>query len=183
MEIYVGNLPYKTSDSDLSNLFSPHGQVASAKIIMDRMTGQSKGFGFVSMPNADEARKAIESLNGQVFMGRPLKINESLPREKAPFRGGPGGGGDRPPRPAPGGGWGGGPGDGAPSGGQGDGGGFRGGDRRPSRRDGGGHGGGGGGRFDRGGSGRGGGRGGRGGGGGGDRWDRRGGGGGDGYDG
>jgi RNA recognition motif-containing protein len=91
MDIYVGNLSYSCTDEDLKQHFSQYGNVASARVIMDRETGRSRGFGFVVMPERNEAQNAINSTNGADFQGRPLRVNESQPR--AP-RGG-GGGGDR----------------------------------------------------------------------------------------
>lgn len=95
MDIYVGNLPYAATDNDLQELFANHGTVTSARVIMDRMTGRSKGFGFVEMPERAEADKAIEAINGSDFMGRPLRVNESQPRPRndGGRRGGGGGGG------------------------------------------------------------------------------------------
>jgi RNA recognition motif-containing protein len=90
MDIYVGNLPYAASDSEVRELFESYGQVSSARVILDRATGRSKGFGFVEMPNSDEANRAIESTNGVDFMGRRLRVNESQPK---PREGGGGGGG------------------------------------------------------------------------------------------
>jgi RNA recognition motif-containing protein len=84
MNIYVGNLPYSTSDSELRDLFSEFGAVSSASVIMDKMTGRSKGFGFVEMPSADEANKAIAALNEKPLQGRPLRVNEARPREDRP---------------------------------------------------------------------------------------------------
>jgi RNA recognition motif-containing protein len=89
-KLYVGNLPYGVSSSDLEQLFSPHGTVQSAEVISDRMTGRSKGFGFVEMASDDEAQSAIAALNGKDHDGRPLTVNEAKPRED---RGGGGGGG------------------------------------------------------------------------------------------
>ena len=86
MEIYVGNLPWSTSDQDLSDAFSSFGNVEKASIITDRNSGRSKGFGFVTMNDADEANKAIEAMNGSDFGGRPLKVNEARPREDRPPR-------------------------------------------------------------------------------------------------
>ncbi|BDS07954.1 hypothetical protein NT6N_29940 [Oceaniferula spumae] len=86
MNIYVGNLSYGLSDNDLQQLFAEHGAVASAKIIQDRDTGRSKGFGFVEMPNDAEGQKAIDSLNGQAVDGRNLTVNEARPREERPPR-------------------------------------------------------------------------------------------------
>jgi len=79
MNIYVGNLSYSTTSDELERLFSEHGQVDSAAVIMDRDTGRSRGFGFVEMPD-DDARKAIEALNGTDIGGRKLNVNEARPR-------------------------------------------------------------------------------------------------------
>ncbi|MBL1218717.1 MAG: RNA-binding protein [Planctomycetes bacterium] len=95
MKIYVGNLSFNTTDSELSDLFSQHGEVDDVKVITDRETGRSRGFGFVEMKNDDAARDAISALDGFEFGGRNLKVNEARPRED---RGGGGGGGSRPPR-------------------------------------------------------------------------------------
>lgn len=97
--IYVGNLPFTFGDSDLSNLFESFGEVKSAKIIMDRDTGRSKGFGFVDMDDDGAAMNAIEQVNGQEINGRSIRVNESQPREARPPRFGGGnnrgfGGGD-----------------------------------------------------------------------------------------
>ena len=89
-KVYVGNLGYDTTSSDLEQMFATHGTVESAKIVDDRMTGRSKGFGFVEMSTDQEARAAIEALNGQTHDGRTLKVAEAKPRED---RGGRGGGG------------------------------------------------------------------------------------------
>jgi cold-inducible RNA-binding protein len=91
-KLYVGNLSYDVDSSELEQLFSQHGQVASAQIINDRETGRSKGFGFVEMANDAEAEAAIAALNGQQHGGRALTVNEARPRED---RGGGGGGGGR----------------------------------------------------------------------------------------
>ncbi len=88
-KLYVGNLPYGVSSSDLEQLFSNHGSVASANVITDRSTGQSKGFGFVEMSSDSEAEAAISALDGQDFNGRALKVNEARPK---PMGGGGGGG-------------------------------------------------------------------------------------------
>ncbi len=93
MKIYVGNLPWTAEDQDLNDAFAQFGEVASAKIIKDRETGRSRGFGFVSMENDDEARQAIESLNDQDFMGRNMNCREATPRQERPHHGGGGGGG------------------------------------------------------------------------------------------
>ena len=81
--IYVGNLSWSTSDSDLHALFSQYGQVASAHVIEDRETGRSRGFGFVEM-DEEGARKSIQALNGADYQGRNLKVNEAQPRESRP---------------------------------------------------------------------------------------------------
>ena len=78
MDIYVGNLAYKTTDDDLRALFSEHGEVTSARVVTDRVSGQSKGFGFVEMPDRDAAQKAIDAINGQDLQGRKLRVNASL---------------------------------------------------------------------------------------------------------
>src|SRR5262245_21199542 len=88
-KLYVGNLGYGVTDSDLSKLFEAHGTVESAQIIMDRDTGRSKGFGFVEMKTEQEAQAAITALNGQDAGGRALTVNEAKPRTE----GGRGGGG------------------------------------------------------------------------------------------
>jgi len=97
--LYVGSLPYETTEQELRDAFSQAGAVESASIIMDRMTGRSKGFGFVEMSNDDEAAKAIEMWNGKELGGRTLVVNEARPMEpRAPRQGGGRGGfggGDR----------------------------------------------------------------------------------------
>lgn len=80
MNIYVGNLPYSTTDSELQQAFAAHGTVDRAKVIIDRNTGRSRGFGFVEMPNDDEGRRAIEAMNGKELGGRALSVNEARPR-------------------------------------------------------------------------------------------------------
>jgi cold-inducible RNA-binding protein len=87
-KLYVGNLTYSATDADLQRLFSPHGQIQSAQIVMDRESGRSKGFGFVEMGSDEEARNAIAALNGKDEGGRALTVNEAKPRE-------PGGGSNR----------------------------------------------------------------------------------------
>lgn len=87
-KLYVGNLSYNTSSSELEQLFGQHGQVQSAEIISDRDTGQSKGFGFVQMGSDAEAQAAITALNGQQQDGRALTVNEAKPRENRPRSGG-----------------------------------------------------------------------------------------------
>ena len=95
MDIYVGNLPYSVNDSALQELFSQYGNVSSARVIIDRFTGNSKGFGFVEMPEKEEATAAINALDGNDFDGRSLRVNESQPkpRNDRGDRGGRGGGG------------------------------------------------------------------------------------------
>ena len=94
-KLYVGNLSYEVSGSDLEQMFSQHGTVESAQVIEDRATGRSKGFGFVEMGSADEAQAAITALNGQDHGGRALTVSEAKPREPrgGGGRGGYGGGG------------------------------------------------------------------------------------------
>src|SRR5262245_39764666 len=94
-KLYVGNLSYGISDSDLEQLFSQHGTVQSAQVIMDRDTGRSKGFGFVEMGSDQEAETAIQALNGKEVEGRALTVNEARPKEGGGGggRGGRGGGG------------------------------------------------------------------------------------------
>jgi cold-inducible RNA-binding protein len=86
MKIYVGNLPYKIRDAELENLFAPYGEVTSANVIIERDTNRSKGFGFVEMPDQDNAEKAINELNNKEIEGRALKVNEAKPREDRPRR-------------------------------------------------------------------------------------------------
>lgn len=81
MNIYVGNLPYSVRDDELRELFAEYGEVSSAKVIMDRETNRSKGFGFVEMPDNGAAQAAIDALNGNDSGGRPLRVNEARPRE------------------------------------------------------------------------------------------------------
>jgi RNA recognition motif-containing protein len=80
-KLYVGNLSYEVSNSDLDKMFQPHGTVESAQVINDRDTGRSKGFGFVEMATSQEAQAAIQALNGQDSNGRALTVNEAKPRE------------------------------------------------------------------------------------------------------
>src|SRR5262245_16865594 len=89
-KLYVGNLAYGVTDSELLKLFEPHGAVESVQLIVDRMTGRSKGFAFVEMGTPEAAQAAIAALNGQDFNGRPLTVNEARPK---PEGGGGGGGG------------------------------------------------------------------------------------------
>ncbi len=93
MDIYVGNLSYQTDDQQLRELFEQHGKVTSSRVITDKFSGQSKGFGFVEMPDATEANKAISALNEQEFQGRNLRVNESQPKPRTDRGGGGGGGG------------------------------------------------------------------------------------------
>ena len=131
-KLYVGNLPYSVRDEDLQQSFGQFGAVTSAKVMMERDTGRSKGFGFVEMGNDAEAQAAIAGMNGQPLGGRSVVVNEARPMEARPPRsgggfgggggyGGGGGGGDR----SGGGGYGGGGGGGGRSGGGGGDGGFR----------------------------------------------------------
>jgi RNA recognition motif-containing protein len=91
MNIYVGNLPYETTEDDLRELFAPFGSVVSATLIKDKFSGRSRGFGFVEMPSDAEARTAIAELNGKEFSSRTLTVNEARPRDDDRF-GGRGGG-------------------------------------------------------------------------------------------
>jgi RNA recognition motif-containing protein len=97
MNIYVGNLSWGLKDQDLANMFAPFGEVTTAKIVMDKFTQRSKGFGFVEMPNDEQAQAAIAQLNGSEVEGRNLVVNESRPKEEGSGgfkkRGGFGGGG------------------------------------------------------------------------------------------
>lgn len=90
-KIYVGNLPWRATDAQLSQLFGNHGEVSDAKIVTDRETGRSRGFGFVTMASSDDAQRAIAQLNGADLDGRALKVNEA--EERRPRSGGGGGGG------------------------------------------------------------------------------------------
>src|SRR5918995_659596 len=92
-KLYVGNLPYSVRDSDLEQAFSQFGTVTSAKVMMERDTGRSKGFGFVEMGSDEEAQAAIKGMNGQQVGGRGLVVNEARPMEQRPRTGGYGGGG------------------------------------------------------------------------------------------
>ncbi|HOE60986.1 MAG TPA: RNA-binding protein [Kiritimatiellia bacterium] len=97
MDIYVGNLAYTTSDESLKVAFEAYGEVTSARVVSDRMTGRSKGFGFVEMPDRTQAQAAIDALNGKELDGRTIRVNESQPKPREErgggFRGGAGGGG------------------------------------------------------------------------------------------
>ena len=100
-KLYVGGLPYSTTEQQLSELFAPQGSVTSAKVITDKFTGQSRGFGFVEMATGEEAQKAISALNGTQMDGRTITVNEAKPQEKRTggggggYGGGGGGGGER----------------------------------------------------------------------------------------
>ena len=94
MEIYVGNLAYATNDEGLKAAFAQFGEVTQVRVVTDRMTGRSKGFGFVTMPDAAQAQAAIDALNGHELDGRTVRVNESQPKpreERGGFRGGRGG--------------------------------------------------------------------------------------------
>jgi RNA recognition motif-containing protein len=95
VNIYVGNLSYNTTEADLREVFSKHGEVSEVRMITDRDTGRSKGFGFVEMPNEEEARAAMGALNETDLHERTIKVNEARPREDRPQRRGGGGGGGR----------------------------------------------------------------------------------------
>ena len=94
MNIYVGNLSHDVTEGELRQAFEAHGQVTSATVIKDKFTGDSRGFGFVEMPSADEAKAAMEALNGQDLNGRAISANEARPRDnsRGPRSGGGGGG-------------------------------------------------------------------------------------------
>ena len=81
-KLYVGGLPYSVTEQQLNELFAQQGTVSSAKVITDKFTGQSRGFGFVEMSTTEEAKKAISALNGTQLDGRPLTVNEAKPQEK-----------------------------------------------------------------------------------------------------
>ncbi len=87
-KIYVGGLPYSTSESQLNDLFAEHGTVESVRVITDKFTGQSRGFGFVEMAKAEEANAAITALNGTELGGRTLTVNEARPQEPRAAKGG-----------------------------------------------------------------------------------------------
>lgn len=92
LNLYVGNLPYSMNDQELNDMFSEVGEVQSARVMNDRETGRSRGFGFVEMKNEEEGHAAIEKLNGMDCGGRALVVNEARPREERPRTGGGGGG-------------------------------------------------------------------------------------------
>ena len=93
MNLYVGNLSFKTTDASLQELFQAHGKVESARVVMDRDSGRSKGFGFVEMPNQEEAMAAIKALNGSELEGRNINVNEARPKPEGGERRSSGGGG------------------------------------------------------------------------------------------
>ncbi len=95
MNIYVGNLSYDTRDENLRDAFAEFGAVDDARVISDRETGRSRGFGFVEMPNSDEAQSAISALNGKDLDGRSITVNEARPKRERNSGGGGGGGGRR----------------------------------------------------------------------------------------
>ncbi len=96
-KLYVGSLPYSITEDELRELFSSYGAIESVRIITDKFTGQSKGFGFVEMANGEDAKKAIDGINGKQIGGRTLIVNDARPEQKRErsFGGGGGGGGDR----------------------------------------------------------------------------------------
>lgn len=102
MNIFIGNLAHAATEDQLKELFAPYGEIISAKIIMDRETGRSRGFAFVDLASAEEGQRAIDELNGHEFVGRPLRVSEANQREQRPRSGGNGGNGgggfDRRPR-------------------------------------------------------------------------------------
>ena len=103
-KLFVGNLSFNTTENDLHDAFAAHGTVVEANLMVDRMSGRPRGFGFVTMSTPEEAQKAIEAMNGAQLDGRPLTVNTARPKEERP----PGGGGHRPRRDFGGGGGGGG---------------------------------------------------------------------------
>jgi RNA recognition motif-containing protein len=95
MNIYVGNLSFSVTEADLRDAFSAYGAVQTSSVIKDKFSGESRGFGFVEMPSAEEAQKAIAALNGKDLKGRTLTVNEAKPRTDRPRTSGTGGGGGR----------------------------------------------------------------------------------------
>jgi cold-inducible RNA-binding protein len=93
--LFVGNMSFQTTESELTELFKPFGQITRVRVVMDRETGRARGFAFVEMPNDDEASKAIAALDGAALGGRNIKVNEARPKEAGGFRPS-GGGGNRP---------------------------------------------------------------------------------------
>ena len=94
-KLYVGGLPFSVTDTQLQELFAAHGTVESARVITDKFTGRSRGFGFVEMSSSSEAQEAIQTLNGSQLEGRSLTVNEARPRQERSGTGGGGGGGFR----------------------------------------------------------------------------------------
>lgn len=94
-KLFVGNLSFNTTENDLQDAFAAHGTVVEANLMVDRVSGRPRGFGFVTMSSADEAQKAISALNGASVDGRALTVNEARPREERSGGGGGGGGGRR----------------------------------------------------------------------------------------
>jgi len=94
-KLYVGGLPYSTTDMQLSEIFAAHGAVESAQVIIDKFTGRSRGFGFVEMENSDDAQKALDALNETQLEGRTITVNEARPQRRTGGFGGDRGGGDR----------------------------------------------------------------------------------------
>ena len=93
MNIYVGNMSFDVSESELREAFEQFGEITEVRLIMDKFSGKSKGFGFIEMPSKDEAEKAIEEMNGKEFKGRDLNVNEAKPKvDRGGRRGGSGGG-------------------------------------------------------------------------------------------
>jgi RNA recognition motif-containing protein len=86
MNIYVSNLSFNVKDEDLRDFFAPYGEVTSAKVILDRMTNESRGFGFIEMPDEEASRKAIAELDGATVENRTIKVNEARPKEERPSR-------------------------------------------------------------------------------------------------
>jgi RNA recognition motif-containing protein len=95
MNIYVANISFKSSEADLKELFEQHGEVISAKIVIDKMTNRSRGFGFVEMADTTAGQQAISELNGYNFQGKELVVNEARPKTDSPRGGGGGGYGNR----------------------------------------------------------------------------------------
>lgn len=91
--LFVGNLSFQTLEKDLQDYFSQAGQVTSVNLMMDRMTGRSRGFAFIELASPEQATKAVEMLNGKELQGRALTVNIARPKEDRPMRGGAGGGG------------------------------------------------------------------------------------------
>jgi RNA recognition motif-containing protein len=104
MNLYVGNLLFNVTDSDLREAFEPFGEITEIRMIMDKFTGKSKGFGFIEMPSNEDAQKAISEMNGKEFMGRDITVSVAKPKTTRPSGGGGGGGRGRPGGGRPGGG-------------------------------------------------------------------------------